>query len=102
MNSSHKFGELTYLEIKEKAEKGWPIIIPTGCTEQQGPHLPVNFDTWLSTAVANAAAEHAAKQYGIVGSTHCSHEIGARRRYRRASRPIDDLAEREFQFVNLM
>jgi len=37
--SSMRFGDLTYLEIRERAEEGCLAIVPTGCTEQQGPHL---------------------------------------------------------------
>ncbi len=29
------------------AARGWLVIVPTGCTEQQRPHLPVDFDTWF-------------------------------------------------------
>ncbi|MEM7129902.1 MAG: creatininase family protein [Chloroflexota bacterium] len=61
----HRFGELTYLEIKERAEAGWLAVIPTGCTEQQGPHLTVDFDTWVVEAILVAAAEYAAKAYAI-------------------------------------
>jgi len=42
-----RFGDLTYREIRERAEAGWMAVVPTGCTEQQGPHLPVGFDTWF-------------------------------------------------------
>jgi len=65
MNSSCKFGELTYLEIKEKATKGWLAIVPTGCTEQQGPHLPVDFDTWFIETLSEAASNYASEKYGI-------------------------------------
>ena len=39
--------------------------MPTGCTEQQGPHLPVWFDSWLVETIACAAAEEATRAYGI-------------------------------------
>ena len=26
-------------------------VVPTGCTEQQGPHLPVDNDTWFAEAL---------------------------------------------------
>ena len=42
---SHRFIDFTYLEIKALIEGGCLAILPTGCTEQQGPHLPVDFDT---------------------------------------------------------
>ena len=64
-NSSMRFGDLTYLEIRERAEEGWLAVVPTGCTEQQGPHLPVDSDTWLAEAVTLAASERAAHSFGV-------------------------------------
>ncbi len=60
-----RFGDLTFREIRERAEAGWLAIVPTGCTEQQGPHLPVDFDTWFVEAACLAAARQAAEEYGI-------------------------------------
>ena len=62
---SHKFTDYTYLEIKELIEAGCLAIVPTGCTEQQGPHLPIDFDTWFAEAVALEAAQYAARAYGV-------------------------------------
>ncbi|HEX9897168.1 MAG TPA: creatininase family protein [Dehalococcoidales bacterium] len=55
-----RYGDLTYQEIQERAFNGWLAIVPTGCTEQQGPHLPVDFDTWFSEQVCLAAAQKVA------------------------------------------
>ncbi len=44
---------------------GWLAVIPTGCTEQQGPHLPVDFDTWFAETLMVAAAEKAAQEYAV-------------------------------------
>ncbi len=52
-----RFSDLTYLEIAESARDGALVVLPTGCTEQQGPHLPVDTDTWLAEAILNGAAE---------------------------------------------
>jgi creatinine amidohydrolase len=60
-----QYGKLTFEEIKQCARQGWPVIIPTGCTEQQGPHLTVDFDTWLVEEVTLAASEHAAREYRV-------------------------------------
>jgi creatinine amidohydrolase/Fe(II)-dependent formamide hydrolase-like protein len=32
-----RFGELPFEEIRERAKAGWLVVVPTGCTEQQGP-----------------------------------------------------------------
>lgn len=51
-----RFGHLTYEEIGDLARSGGLAVVPTGCTEQQGPHLPVDFDTWLAEEVCLEAA----------------------------------------------
>ena len=60
-----RFGDLTYREIRERAEAGWMAVVPTGCTEQQGLHLPVDFDTWFAEIVCLAATRRAAEKYGV-------------------------------------
>ena len=62
---SRRFGDFTYQEIHTCAEQGWLAVIPTGCTEQQGPHLSVDFDTWFAEALMLAAAQKAAREYGV-------------------------------------
>jgi len=49
-----QFGQLTADEIRQFAEQDCLVLVPTGCTEQQGPHLPVSFDTWLVETIAHA------------------------------------------------
>jgi creatinine amidohydrolase len=39
--------------------------VPTGCTEQQGPHLPVDFDTWFAERLMHAAADVAQNEYAV-------------------------------------
>jgi len=60
-----KFGDLTYEEIRKWAAEGALAVVPTGCTEQQGPHLPVDFDTWFAEAVCLAAAGYARETFGV-------------------------------------
>jgi creatinine amidohydrolase len=60
-----RYDSLTYLEIKAKSQKEWLVILPTGCTEQQGPHLPVGFDTWLVENITFAASARAWKKYQV-------------------------------------
>ena len=54
-----KYGDLTYEEIRDRAHQRYLAIVPMGCTEQQGPHLPVDFDTWFADQVCCAASETA-------------------------------------------
>jgi creatinine amidohydrolase len=57
-----RFGDLTYQEIRDRAGSDWLVVLPTGCTEQQGPHLSVDFDTWFVETICLAAAEMCAVQ----------------------------------------
>ncbi len=60
-----RYGDLTYQEIRERATKGAIAIVPTGCTEQQGPHLPVGFDTWFAEQLMQTAADRARTEHGV-------------------------------------
>jgi len=40
-------------------------LVPTGCTEQQGPHLPVDFDTWFAEKVCNATSKKVKDDHDI-------------------------------------
>lgn len=59
-----RFGDLTFQEIQSRAREGWLAIVPTGCTEQQGPHLTVDFDTWFAETVCLTAAQQLAEECG--------------------------------------
>ncbi len=60
-----KMGDLTYEETRQYAENGAIAVVPTGCTEQQGPHLTVDFDTWFAETLCLTAAERVKKKYGL-------------------------------------
>ncbi len=60
-----RFGDLTFEEIRQCAAEGWLAVVPTGCTEQQGPHLPVDFDTWFVERVCLAGAKRGRDKYGL-------------------------------------
>jgi creatinine amidohydrolase len=65
MVKSMKYGEMTYEEIHDAALEGYLAIVPTGCTEQGGPHLTVDYDTWFVETVCLAASEKAAGDFGV-------------------------------------
>ncbi|MCJ7622160.1 MAG: creatininase family protein [Anaerolineaceae bacterium] len=60
-----EFGKLTYTEIKEAAKSNWIVLVPSGCTEQQGLHLPVDFDTWFTEKLYNSASLLASERFNI-------------------------------------
>jgi creatinine amidohydrolase len=51
------FGALTYEELNALDRDRTIVLLPTGCTEQQGPHLAVDFDTWFAAELCEAVAE---------------------------------------------
>ena len=65
MMSDVRYGDLTYQEIKNRVAQGCLAILPTGCTEQQGPHLPVDIDTWVAETLSIAATAKTKEQYGV-------------------------------------
>lgn len=60
-----RFGDLTFQEIRERAEEDWLAVVPTGCTEQQGPHLSVDYDTWFVETVCLAATRRGGEKHGV-------------------------------------
>lgn len=57
--TGHRLGSATWSELGEPMT-GSPhrcLLIPLGATEQHGPHLPLDTDTRIAVAVAEAAAE---------------------------------------------
>ena len=60
-----KYGEMTLHQVKDAARKGWLVILPTGCTEQQGPHLTVDWDTWFAERVCLDASERAQRIHKV-------------------------------------
>jgi creatinine amidohydrolase len=57
MLPSRHFAELTQPEIAAQLAKNPFVILPTGSTEQHGPHLPAGTDTLAATIIAQAIAE---------------------------------------------
>jgi creatinine amidohydrolase len=51
------FGRLTYEELNRLDRNETVVLVPTGCTEQQGPHLAVDFDTWFVEELCEAVAD---------------------------------------------
>lgn len=58
------FADLTYEQIRDYASDRAIVFVPLGCTEQQGPHLSVDFDTLMISAMVQAIAERVQSQLG--------------------------------------
>ena len=48
--------EMTWPEIEAALQETNAVIFPVGSTEQHGPHLPVNVDTFCTRYIAQEAA----------------------------------------------
>ena len=57
MKKTYRWDNLTSREIAALAEQQAIVLIPTGSTEQHGPHLPVGCDAILATWFAERAAQ---------------------------------------------
>jgi creatinine amidohydrolase len=58
--------EMTRDEAREAFDQGAMVVLPTGSTEQHGPHLPLFVDSFAVTHIARAGAERAAKDVPVV------------------------------------
>lgn len=58
------FDKLTSPEVDALDRERTILVLPTGCTEQQGPHLPIDADTSLVSLFLSEAAQ-GARQEGI-------------------------------------
>ncbi len=64
MKNIYRWDNLTRPEIEKLRDENAIIIIPTGSTEQHGPHLPVGADALISTGYAERVAKILSEQYG--------------------------------------
>lgn len=49
--------EMTWVEVRDAALAGLPVVLPVGATEQHGPHLPLNTDCLIPVGIALEVAE---------------------------------------------
>ncbi|MCE0744961.1 creatininase [Acetobacter sicerae] len=66
MSRTVKLAELTWPDFAARVAENPVVFLPIGATEQHGPHLPLNVDQVLPTAVAERVAE---KVGGLVAPT---------------------------------
>jgi creatinine amidohydrolase len=59
MPRSRRLVDLTWPEVAEAAAAGVGVVLPVGATEQHGPHLPLDTDAVLASALGLAVAEAA-------------------------------------------
>ncbi len=59
-----RYADLTYEELRDLGPQVRAVFIPLGCTEQQGPHLPTDFDTWMIARLCEDIAERLQQEHG--------------------------------------
>lgn len=62
---SVNWAELTSDEIGRAGREGALAILPLGCTEQHGGHLPVDMDTYQAERLCREGARRAADRFGV-------------------------------------
>ena len=58
-----RWSELSAAELRARAAQEHLVILPLGSIEQHGPHLPVDTDVFLPTAIAEEAARRMARTF---------------------------------------
>jgi len=56
MRSRHRLRELTWHEVNEAARANTVVLLPIGCIEQHGPHLPLDVDNLVVEYVCEEVA----------------------------------------------
>ena len=62
MRKTVRWDNLTRTEIEEQIKDDVIVIIPTGSTEQHGPHLAVGSDAIIITEIAERVAGEVVKR----------------------------------------
>lgn len=44
-------------QLQQALDQGWPLLVPTGCVEYHGPHLPLGVDTLIVEELQRRVAE---------------------------------------------
>lgn len=86
MKNRYRWDNLTSREIGALAQQNAVVLIPTGSTEQHGPHLPVGCDAILATWFAQRSAEGLSEKgvpavvaptFAVANSMHHMHFPGS-------------------------
>ncbi len=49
--------EMTPSQLHQAVEQNWPLLIPAGCIEYHGPHLPLGTDTLIAEEICKRLAK---------------------------------------------
>ncbi len=57
MTEARLWTEMTVVEVGRAAKEGWVVLLPVGCVEQHGYHLPTGTDFFVAQEVARRTAK---------------------------------------------
>jgi creatinine amidohydrolase len=66
LEAAVRYVDLTLPEVARVVTEGAVAVIPLGCTEQQGPHLAVGFDSWFADELCVAASQRSHDRFGVI------------------------------------
>ncbi|HEY7467752.1 MAG TPA: creatininase family protein, partial [Dehalococcoidia bacterium] len=61
-----RFTDFTYEELRDLTPRVDALFLPLGCTEQQGPHLTVDFDTQMITQLCDDIARRLDGAHSVI------------------------------------
>ena len=61
-----RYTDFTYEELRDLVRRVRAVFVPLGCTEQQGPHLPTDFDTWMITRLCEDIAAELKRHHDVI------------------------------------
>jgi creatinine amidohydrolase len=59
VSETYEYNQLTWPEMNDAIEMQKVVILPTGSTEQHGPHMPLDVDLFLATSVCHELGRRA-------------------------------------------
>ena len=67
----YEYNKLTWPEMNDAIEMQKVIILPTGSTEQHGPHMPLDVDLFLVREVCHELGRRAADKVLVLPAIPC-------------------------------
>ncbi len=68
---------MTWEEVRDRAKESDLAILPIGSTEEHGPHIAINSDSFVVTELVRRAAELVAEEVKPVVSPTIPYGVGA-------------------------
>ena len=66
VRETYEYNRLTWPEMNDAIEMQKVVILPTGSTEQHGPHMPLDVDLFLATSVCHELGRRAPEEFDPV------------------------------------